>query len=111
MAQRSVTSLIDDLTGMELDEDAGETVMFALDGVNYEIDLERKGAAKLRSAFQPYVDAGRRLVGSRSRQVRRVRTTTDPAAVRAWAASNGVKVSDRGRIPAGVVAQFEAAGN
>jgi Lsr2 len=34
-----------------------------------------------------------------------------PSAVRAWAAAHAVRVSDRGRIPASVVAQFEAAGN
>jgi len=38
----------------------------------------------------------RRLVGA------------NPKAVRAWAASNGIQVNTRGRIPADVVQKFEA---
>ncbi len=35
----------------------------------------------------------------------------DPAAVRAWAAGQGIEVNARGRIKADVVKQFRAAGN
>jgi hypothetical protein len=35
----------------------------------------------------------------------------DSKAVRAWAASNGVELSERGRIPGAVIEQFRAAGN
>ncbi len=112
MAQRNVTTLIDDLTGKELADGTGETVNFSLDGVRYELDVNSRGAQRLRSAFAPYVKAGRRIAGGRSkRPVRRTRIATDPAAVRAWANSNGIPVSNRGRVPAAVVAQFEAAGN
>ena len=112
MAQRNVTTLIDDLTGKELAHGTGETVNFSLDGVRYELDLNSRGAQRLRSAFAPYIKAGRRITGGRSkRPVRRSRIASDPAAVRAWANSNGIPVSNRGRVPAAVVAQFEAAGN
>lgn len=112
MAQKNVTILIDDLTGKELTDGTGETVQFGLDGTTYELDLDTKGAERLRSALTTYVAAGRRVTTSRgAARPRRARTTSDASAVRAWAASNGIQVSDRGRIPSDVLAQFEAAGN
>jgi hypothetical protein len=112
VAQRNVTTYIDDLTGKELVDGTGETVTFSLDGVLYELDVNRRGAQRLRSALAPYVKAGRRTAAGRSkRPVRRSRVASDPAAVRAWANSNGIPVSNRGRVPAAVIAQFEAAGN
>lgn len=111
MAQKNVTIYIDDLTGKQLPDGAGETVSFSLDGVRYELDVDAKAAQKLRSVFTPYVHAGRRLVGARGVRATRVKTAADPAAVRAWASSNGISVSNRGRIPASVLAEFQAAGN
>jgi hypothetical protein len=35
----------------------------------------------------------------------------DPAAVRAWAAGNGMKVNARGRIKSEVIEAYRAAGN
>jgi hypothetical protein len=116
MAQRQVVELIDDLDGKVL-VDHGETVTFALDGVDYEIDLSDKNAARLRGALAPYVAAGRdksgRRSGGRSARgpVRKADTIVDTRAVRAWAAAHGIQVSSRGRIPADVIAQFRAAGN
>jgi hypothetical protein len=106
--------LIDDLTGMELAPGAGETITFSLDGVSYEIDVDAKGAKQLRNGLAQYVGAGRKT--SRSRSTRSPRRTkakspSDPATIRAWASANGLAISSRGRIPADVVAQFEAAGN
>jgi hypothetical protein len=64
MVKKVTVSLLDDLDGKAADE----TVQFALDGVRYEIDLSEKNAKKLRSAFQPWVTAGRRTGGSRRRR-------------------------------------------
>ena len=111
MAQKNVTILIDDITGKELPAGAGETVSFSLDGVRYELDIDVKSAGKLRAVLAPYIEAGRRLHGPSGVRVRRVKTPNDPAAVRAWAASHGLDVSSRGRVPAHVIAQYEAAGN
>ena len=114
MAQKVLTLLQDDLDG----SDASETVMFGLDGVTYEIDLNEKNSAKLRRALEPFVAVGRRVGGSRSgRRSGRgaggsARSSgVDPAAVRAWAASNKIKVSPRGRISAAVIEQYRAAGH
>ena len=108
MASKSVTVVIDDLTGKELREGEHETVTFSLDGVRYELDVSPTGAQRLRSAFEPYVRSGRRLVGG-GRTRRRTRHAADAATIRAWAASNGIEVSRRGRISASVRAQFDAA--
>lgn len=113
MARRTVVQLVDDLSGEELAPGTGETVRLALDGAVYELDLAAVNVAKLRDDLARYTDAGRR-VGRASRQGRRPAMSAmpvDPRAVRAWAGSNGVSVSGRGRIPAAVVAQFRAAGN
>jgi hypothetical protein len=111
MAQRFQVLLVCDLHG---DETPGvETVSFAVDGAAYEIDVCEAHGTKLRSAFAPYVAAGRRAGrggggGSRRRRGQRSGSGVDPAAVRAWARSHNVKVSERGRISAEVLQRYAA---
>ena len=107
MAQRVHVILEDDLDGSSADE----TVMFGLDGVNYEIDLSAKNAAKLRDVLAKYVGVarkvqarGRRAAGGRSRGA-----ATNASDIREWARANGYEVSDRGRVPAEVKAAYDAA--
>ncbi len=107
MATRTVTELLDDMTGQAADE----TVAFGLDGVEYEIDVTKKNAAALRKALAPYQDVARRVGGRKQAALKRVATGVDNRAVRAWAASNGIELSERGRIPAHVIEQYQAAGN
>ncbi|GAB2932510.1 Lsr2 family protein [Rhodococcus aerolatus] len=112
MASKTVVELIDDLDG---DGVAEETVSFALDGVEYEIDLSVENAGKLRDDLAHWVDharrtSGRRSSGSRSgTTVRKAADRERTAAVREWARSNGYDVSDRGRIPTAVADAYEAA--
>lgn len=106
MASKVQVVLIDDLTG----GDADRTVSFALEGVGYEIDLSEANAAKLREALAPYVAAGRKSSGKRaSRRGGRSSAGSRSAEIRAWAAANGIEVSQRGRVPADVVAKYDAA--
>ncbi len=107
MATRTVTELLDDMTGQLADE----TVTFGLDGVEYEIDVTKKNAAALRKALTPYKDVARRVGGRKQNTPKPVATGVDNRAVRAWAASNGIELSERGRIPAHVIEQYQAAGN
>lgn len=108
MAQKTLVVLEDDLDGGE----AVETVKFSLDGASFEIDLSAKNASKLRDDFAKYTGAGRR-VGGRSGRGRGVSSRgagrNRSAQVREWARSQGLKVSDRGRIPADIVNQYDAA--
>jgi len=109
MAQKVQVILVDDIDG----GDASETVLFALDGVSYEIDLSEKNAADLRDALSSYVGHGRRVGGrSSSRRQSGARTaarSNDSAAVREWARQNGHQISDRGRVPARVTEAYRAA--
>lgn len=108
MATRTVTEILDDMNGQIADE----TVSFGIDGVHYEIDMTAENAAALREALDPFRVRARRLAGGPSSPVmREVPSGVDTRAVRAWAASNGVELSGRGRIPASVIDRFRAAGN
>lgn len=106
-SSRTIVELTDDVDG----KPAAETVKFSLDGREYEIDLSEKNAKALRKAFEPWSASARRVSGRRGRPGVRVETGVDTAAVRAWAASNGIKLSNRGRLPKDVIEQYRAAGN
>lgn len=108
MAQQVITLLTDDIDGGEADE----TVVFALDGKSYEIDLTEKNAAKLRKALAPYVAGGRKQPktgGASSGRKQRSASPAngDTAEIRAWAKANGYSVNDRGRVPAEIREAFE----
>jgi Lsr2 len=75
VAQNTAVHLLDDITG----EPAGETIGFALDGVDYEIDLSAKNAGKLRQILDPFVSNGRRTGGRK----RAPRIIAQPKPVRA----------------------------
>jgi hypothetical protein len=107
MARRTVFQLIDDIDKTP----ATQTVTFGLDGRAYTVDLNDEHAAELREFLATYVAVGRRRTPGRKGGMapRRV-DDFDPAAVRAWAASNGVDVSKRGRVPNSVVEQYRSAG-
>src|SRR5829696_989867 len=113
MAQKVQVLLVDDLDGGE----AAETVSFALDGSSYEIDLSRKNAEEMRDSLAKYVGAARKAgrtstTSSRSSGGgRRGGSSTamdrdQAAAIRSWAKKQGLKVSDRGRIPATIIEQY-----
>jgi hypothetical protein len=109
MAQRVIVELTDDLDG----KPASETVRFGLDGKTYEIDLSAKNAKTLRKELEPWIGSARRLSGRKTRTTPSASSSTnvDNKAVRAWAASNGIELSARGRIPAEVIEKYRAAGN
>lgn len=115
MAQKVQVLLVDDLDGGE----ASETVSFALDGSTYEIDLSKKNADDLRDTFAKYVGSARkasRVTAAASRSTgagrRRGSSTSmdrdQAAAIRSWAKKQGLKVSDRGRIPATIIEQYNS---
>ena len=113
MAQRVQIILEDDYDGGEADE----TVSFALDGAEYEIDLSSENAEKLRNEFAAWIGHARKTGG------RRRRTGSAPATkaadngggagntgeIRAWALANGHEVSSRGRISSEVREAYERA--
>jgi hypothetical protein len=104
MATKIAVALEDDLEGGPADE----TVRFELGGTQYEIDLNKKNAKAFRKQLAPFVEHARRA----GRGQRRPRTSSSrqrSGDIRAWANEQGIAVSGRGRIPAEVVEQYEAA--
>ncbi len=114
MAKQIIHKLVDDLDG----GDAEETVKFALDGIQFEIDLSDKNATKLRELLDPYVAAGTKVarggvvVGGRAARGRGVATVDreQNKAIRDWARKSGKDISDRGRIPQEIVDEFHSKG-
>src|SRR4051794_16933004 len=107
MAQRVNVVLVDDIDGT----DAVETVGFALDGVDYEIDLSDEHAAELREAISLYVGHARRTGGRRGGGRRAASTGTvagegggsaSAGEIRAGARDNGWDAPERGRVGAEV---------
>jgi hypothetical protein len=117
MAQKTIVTLVDDLTG-EMAENIS-TVEFALDGRTYELDLTEENSAKLHDALSQYVNAARKLGGRRrsAHPGRAIKTTGRTTgynretlkSIREWAKKNGHNVSDRGRLPAEVLQAWETA--
>ena len=110
MAQKTIVQLIDDIDGGE----AHESVSFGLDGVEYTIDLSEENAERLREGLGAFVDRAQRVGGRKQRAsaTTAVKAGGDRAqnqAIREWARTQGKKISDRGRIPAELVAEFQAA--
>ncbi len=106
MAQKVSVLLVDDIDGSE----AEETISFSLDGAWYEIDLNGAHAQELREQVERYVKAARKVTGSSGRPARVRRASADDKnkEVRDWARDQGLEVNDRGRIPAHIVAKYEA---
>lgn len=106
MAQRVTVALEDDLDGGPADE----TLRFAFGGADYEIDLSKKNAATFRKQFAPFVEHARRAGRTQARRPSRTAASRQRSGdIRAWAKDHGIAVSERGRIPASVVEQYQAA--
>jgi len=106
MATKTTVTLEDDLGGGP----AQETVQFSLGSAEYEIDLNAENASRLRRQLAPFADHARKLGrGQRARPGRPSSARRDSAEVRAWAREHGIEINERGRIPASVTEQYEAA--
>lgn len=109
MAKQTTVTLIDDLDGSEADEQ----VEFAIDGRGYEIDLSEANVSRLRDALAPFVSAARRTGGRRTSSGSATSSTSRPStdreqnqAIREWAQQQGMKISERGRIPSNVLEAY-----
>ena len=114
MAQRVQVILEDDLDGSQADE----TVLFGLDGAEYEVDLSTDNAQVLRDALAQYVGVARRTGGRRKRATAGAAAPrpaaengsgTSTSDIRAWAQENGYEVSSRGRVSAEVRDAYDKA--
>ena len=106
MAQKVTVALEDDLDGGPADE----TVRFGFGGTDYEIDLSAKNARAFRKKLAPFIEHARKASrGSARRTARTSAGRQRSGEVRAWAKDHGLAVSARGRIPASVIEQYQAA--
>lgn len=97
-----------------------ETVEFVIDGKGYEEELCDKHSSQLVEILAPFVEAARRLgPGRRSGKAAGKAAGKAPArpatpdreqnqAIRDWAATQGLKINERGRIPASVLEAYHA---
>jgi hypothetical protein len=109
MAIKVTTTLVDDIDGMPIENDKGETIKFSLEGTSYEIDLNPENAKALRDALKPYIKAGRSVVAGRRSSGTATKSNRDELnAIREWAALNGIAVSARGRIAQSIQDQYHA---
>lgn len=111
MVQKYLVQLIDDLSQEPIEDGAGESVAFGVDGVSYAIDLSEVHAGEFRALLEPYVSAARKADRApvRARATKSSAPKQDLKAVREWAAANGYTVSDRGRVPGDVIRAHKAA--
>jgi hypothetical protein len=91
-------------------------VRFALDGTEYEIDLNEEHSDELRSALGKYVSHARKVGGgtrrigrTAGRASRGAGSALNTTEIRNWARENGFDIKDRGRVPADLVAKYQAA--
>ncbi len=105
MATKTTIALEDDLDGGP----AEVTLRFGLGGAEYEIYLNAANASAFRRRLAPFVSHARQA-GTRQRQPPRTASSRARSSdIRAWAKGQGIRLSDRGRIPARVASQYENA--
>ena len=110
MAKRTIEVFHDDLDGSE----GASTVKFGLDGKSYEIDLSEAHEKELRKALEKYVSAATQVSSHNAAAGGRRKYGTGPARrdtkhIREWLRSQGVEISDRGRIPTDLMNRYNAA--
>jgi len=108
MAQKTVVTVVCDLPH-DGEVDGTESVSFAFDGNAYEIDLCGPHSKELREKVGVFADHARRVTaGGRRRKSRSGPGRERSSEIREWARQRGHKVSERGRIPGSIIAEYEA---
>jgi hypothetical protein len=109
VAQKVSVTFACDYDEKEIPDGEHLTRSFSLDGRDYEIDLCARHSQKLDEVFRRFAVRARKATSRGGRAKRRTSAHRKRSAdIRAWAKRNGNSVSDRGRIPANVIAKYEA---
>ncbi len=109
MVQKTVVTVVCDLPH-DGEIEGNETVSFSVDSSAYEIDVCTAHAKELHDIFSTYIEHARRVSGGGARR-RKARTGPGrerSSEIRQWARERGEKVSERGRIPASIIQEYEA---
>jgi hypothetical protein len=109
VAQKVSVTFACDYDSKEIPNGEHLTRAFSLDGRDYEIDLCEKHSQKFDEVLKRFADKARRATSRVTRTKRRTTAHRQRSAdIRSWAKRSGIAVSDRGRIPAQVIAKYEA---
>jgi hypothetical protein len=109
VAQKVSVTFACDYDSKEIPNGEHLTRAFSLDGRDYEIDLCEKHSQKFDEVLKRFADKARRASSRVARTKRRTTAHRQRSAdIRSWAKRSGIEVSDRGRIPAQVIAEYEA---
>jgi hypothetical protein len=109
VAQKVSVTFACDYDEKEIPDGEHMTRAFSLDGRDYEIDLCEKHSQKFDEAVKRFADKARKVSTRMARPKRRTAAHRQRSAdIRAWAKRSGIDVSDRGRIPAQVIAKYDA---
>jgi hypothetical protein len=111
VAQQVSVSYACDYDQKKIPEGEHRVRRFSLDSRDYEIDLCQQHSDMFDETVGHYAEYARTSSAPPGRTAKR-RTAAHrqhSASVRAWAKQAGITVSDRGRIPAEVVARYDAA--
>jgi Lsr2 len=109
VAQKISVTFACDYDSREIPDGEHMTRAFSLDGRDYEIDLCEKHSQKFDEVLQRFADKARKVTGRVGKPKRRTTAHRQRSAdIRSWAKRSGMEVSDRGRIPADVIAKYEA---
>jgi hypothetical protein len=109
VAQKISVTFACDYDSKEIPEGEQMTRAFSLDGRDYEIDLCERHSQKFDEVLARFAEKARRVTGRVSKPKRRTTAHRQRSAeIRSWAKRSGMEVSDRGRIPANVIAKYEA---
>lgn len=111
MARQIVETFIDDIDG----EPAVGTVPFSYKGKSYEIDLSAAHSKAFDESMAEWIEHARTVQPEVSRKGRRGSadgrklSREKSTEIRQWAKTQGLPVSERGRIASTVVEKYEAA--
>ena len=109
MAKQTHEVLIDDIDGTE----GAQTVQFGFGGQDYEIEISQAHLDQLTEALAPFIEHGRKIRRAKVGRTTQLKDTPSAkagaAAVREWAAAEGLEVKPRGRIPGEVLAAYDKA--
>jgi hypothetical protein len=99
MAQKTLVTKVSDLDGSE----ASETVRFALDGTEYEIDLTPRQAQEMRESLAQFTGRARK-----KRAKDRKPSRGDLPEIREYAKARGYDIRNHGRVPGRVPGRITA---
>lgn len=103
MSVEHVTRYIDNMDNTPLEDGDVNEVELTYQGNQYSLHLSNDNAAKLDAALAPFIERAT-VIGLSPAKRKRVN-----GEIRAFLKDQGIKVSDKGRIPADLVALYEEA--